>query len=163
MVMDKRKRMSGSYTYGNVAYDIQPKVKPEVRPVKRNKVGKSKKAQRALKVKLKLMCAIALFGAITFLVLSRAAYINSLTADVRGIKKDITTIQKDNANLEVQIASACNLKSIEETALNGMHMVTPNSNSVEYIKVESLAQVNENQDNNVKAGFDIKKLLGFND
>ena len=163
MVMDKNKRTSGNYTYGNVAYEIQPKVQPEVRPVRKTKVGKSKKAQRALKVKLKLMWTVAVLGAITFVILNRAAKINSLTANVRSLKSDIATIQKDNANLEVQIASACNLKSIEDTALNSFKMVMPGNNSIKYIEVGSLAQVEENTAEVVKAGFDIKKLLGFND
>lgn len=163
MVMDKRKRISGNYTYGNVAYDIQPERQPEVRPVKRTKVGKSKKSKRALKLKLKLMRSVALFGAVIFLVLSRTAQINSLTADVRSVKKDITIMQKENANMEVQIASACNLKSIEETATNSYKMIIPGSGSVRYIQVEELAQVQEKQEENMKVGFDIKKLLGFND
>lgn len=162
MVMDKRKRMSGNYTYGNVAYNIQPERQPEVRPVKKIKTGQSKKAKKALKVKLKLMWSVALFGSITFFLLSRTAKIYSLTADVRSIKKDITAIQKENANLEVKIASACNLKSIEETATNTYEMVAPESDYVEYIQVEELSQVQEEKKESIKAGFDIKKLFGFN-
>lgn len=163
MVMDKRKRISGNYTYGNVAYNIQPERKPEARPVKRTKIGKSKKSKNALKIKLKLMRSVALFGVVTFLILSRTAQINSLTANVRSLKKEITNVQKENANLEVQIASACNLKNIEETATNSHKMITPNSNNVKYIQTEALAQVQENKEESVKVGFDIKKLLGFND
>jgi len=163
MVMDKRKKVSGNYTYGNVAYNLQPERQPDVRCVKKAKVVKSKKAKKALKVKLKLMRSVAIFGVITFLILCRTAKINSLTADVRSIKKDITNIQKENANLEVKIASACNLKSIEETATNTYEMVDPTSDNVEYIQVEELAQVQEEEEESTKAGFDIKKLFGFND
>lgn len=163
MVMDKRKRISGIYTYGNVAYNIQPERQPEIKHVKKTKVGRSKKAERALKIKLKLMWSVAMFGAITFLILCRTAKINSLTANVRSIKKDITNIQKENANLEVKIASACNLKSIEETATNTYEMVDPSSDNVEYIQVEELSQIHEEKEESTKAGFDIKKLFGFND
>lgn len=162
MVMEKRKRIAGNYTYGNVAYNIEPERRPDAKPIKKTKIGHSRKAKKALKIKLKLMWYVALLGTMTFLVLSRAARINGLAADVRSIKEDITTVQKENADLEVKIASACNLKSIEKTATNSYKMITPDSNNVNYIQVEELSQIQEEKEDkeeSSKVGFNIKKLF----
>lgn len=135
--MEKNKKYSKNYVYGSVAYDIQPEIKREKKPVKRVKT------RNKAKIKLKMVGSIMVIAVISLLTLTRFASIIRLTYDIRTAKSDIKKVQETNENTRVQMAKASNIKSIEETAVNKLGMVIPDKSQIVYIDVKPLTSIVE--------------------
>jgi cell division protein FtsL len=157
LVMVKNKKNAKSYVHGNVAYDIHPEKKLEVKkkPRKRKKVKQNKN----LKVKLKIICTIGLVFALSFLTISRFTVIMDMSADIREVKSEIREVQKENDNIKVDLARMDNIRNIEQVAMNQYGMVVPQRDEIIYIDVKSLAASNEKPQ--VTAFQAIQKLLGL--
>jgi cell division protein FtsL len=155
LVMVKNKNSIKSYTYGNVAYDMQPEKESKIK----RKARKVKKTNTDLRAKLKVIAMIGMIFVFSFLTISRFTVIISMSADVRGIKKEITKIQKENENIKVELATMDNIKKIEDYAVNKYGMVVPERNQIVYIDVKPLT--NSSEETKFTAFQTIQKLLGL--
>ncbi len=161
--MEKNKRSSKSprnrsgYVYGNVAYDIQPEIKHERKPVKR------KNTNNRLKLKLKVVRSIMVIAFISLLTLTRFASMIRLTYDIREVKADIKKVQEENENTRVQMAKMSSIKSIEDTAINKLGMIIPDKGQIVYMEVEPLTALTEKSEAGKKTAFNdlVQKIFGL--
>lgn len=161
--MEKNKRNSknprnkSNYVYGNVAYDIQPEIKHEKKPVKR------KKANNKVKLKLKVVGSIMVVAFISLLTLTRFASMIRLTYDIREVKSDIKKVQEENENTKVQIARMSSIKGIEETAVNKLGMVIPDKGQIVYMEVEPLTALTEEHEEGRRTALNdfVQRIFGL--
>lgn len=163
MVMEKNKRSTRNtrntknYVYGSVAYDIQPEIKQERKPVKR------KKAKSKVKIKLKVVGSVMVIALISLLTLTRFASMIRLTYDIREVKSDIKKVQEANENTRVQMAKMSNIKSIEKTAVNELGMVIPDTSQIVYMDVKPLTALTEESKEGIKTATNdfMQKIFGL--
>lgn len=98
---------------------------------KQNENKKSKKEIRQEKlknfrIKFSIGCKTVLIFAAFFFILFREAQINELFSNIQKLKTEITTIQKENDQLEINIQNGINANHIEQAAkeLLGMQKLT---------------------------------------
>lgn len=153
----KNTRNTRNYVYGNVAYDIQPEVKYEKKPVKR------KKTNNKVKIKLRVIGSVIAVALISLLSLTRFASIIRLTYDIREVKSEIKKVQEANENTKVQMAKMSNIKSIEETAVNKLGMVIPDKSQIVYMDVKPLTALTEESEEGKKTAANdfIQKIFGL--
>jgi cell division protein FtsL len=155
--MVKNDKYQKHYTYGNVAYEIQPQINHEEKVKK--KIKKNTKAE--INIKLKMMGLIGMLTVCSFLLLCRFAQINTLTGNLRSLKSDIKSVQKENENLEVQIARVNNIKDIESKAVSTYGMVVPDKSAVVYIDIKQFASNEEKNVKKASAFESVQRLLGL--
>lgn len=160
MVMEKNKRNTRNtrnYVYGSVAYDIQPEIKHDKKPIRR------KKTNNRVKIKLKMIGSIMVIGLVSLLTLTRFASMIRLTYDIRGVKAEIKKVQEANENTRVQMAKMSNIKSIEETAVNKLGMVIPEKAQVVYMDVKPLTALTEESKEGTKTATNefMQKIFGL--
>lgn len=155
--MEKNKKYSKNYVYGSVAYDMQPEIKNERKPIKRIK------PKNRVKIKLKMVGNILIIALISLLTLSRFASIIKLTYDIRTVKSDIKKVQEANENTRVQMAKMSNIKSIEETAISKYGMVIPDKSQVVYIDIKPLTSLTEQSKEGTKTAANefVQKIFGL--
>lgn len=115
--------------YQGYQYETSPrKIQPEYEPIKKQNPYKGKKASTVkkkkqtvkTKSKMKPKVKVALYIAIGFLVLFGISYRNSLIAESfsqkEALKENLSSIQKENEQLKVNIESSLNLKNVEQMA-----------------------------------------------
>ncbi len=152
--------MSGrSYQY---QYDTSPrKLKPEYeqkqvkkkRPVKKSKptkqiktsqkvdvntkknVERKQKEKLEIKAKIHLVIKCFIMFAILFLIIFRNSQINEAFATIQNLKSQITTIQKENDQLEVSIQNSINLNNIEQAAKEKLGMQKRTNKQTVYINL----------------------------
>lgn len=155
--MVKNDKYQNNYTYGNVAYKLQPEIEHQEKVKKQPK--KNNKAQ--INIKLKMMGLLGVLTVCSFLLLCRFAQINTVTGNIRTIKSEIKSVQKENENLEVNIASVNNIKDIENNAVSKYGMIVPDKNAVVYIDVKKLTVNEETDTKNVSVFDSVQRLLGL--
>ena len=155
--MEKNKKQSKNYVYGSVAYDIQPEIKKEKKPIKRTKT------KNKVRVKLKMVRSIFIISVISFLTLTRFASMIRLTYDIRTVKSEIKKIQETNENTRVQMAKLSNIKGLEETAVGKLGMKIPDKTQVVYIDVKPLTSSGEQLREGKKTAANefIQKIIGL--
>lgn len=91
---------------------------------KKNELKKEKLTN--LKIKFSIGCKTVLIFAAFFFILFREAQINELFSNIQKLKTSITTIQKENDQLEINIQNSINANNIEQAAkeLLGMQKLT---------------------------------------
>lgn len=112
-------------------YETSPrKLQPEYVPIKKKYPRKStakksnvtskKKVKTKDKKQIKMHAKVMGYVAIGFIILFAISYRNSLInekfAEIKTLKTELATIQKENEQLEVNIESNLNLKTIEQSA-----------------------------------------------
>lgn len=153
LVVEKNKKNYGNYTYGNVAYELEPKV------VKEKKVVKRKNKKNNVKNKLKLIFSIGLLTVFSFIILTRYAAITKMTYNIRSIKSDVAKMQKLNENITVEIAKQNNIRSVEKLATGKYGMVMPESKNVVYVDVKPLTPLKSETKTTSNSLFN--KIIGF--
>ena len=91
---------------------------------KKNEIKKEKLAN--FKIKFSIGCKTVLIFAAFFFIIFREAQINELFSNIQKLKTSITTIQKENDQLEINIQNSINANNIEQAAkeLLGMQKLT---------------------------------------
>lgn len=132
---------------------IQPKTTKTVskkNTVTKNSKKEEQKAQKRLiaKTKFSIFVKCAILFAIVFLILFRNSQINESFSNIQKLKSEITAIQKENDQIEINIQNSMNTNNLEQNAkvLLGMQKLTnrqivyiniPKKDYVEY-KVEEI-------------------------
>lgn len=121
-------------TYRNMyQYETSPrKLQPEYEVRKNPNVGKksstlsNKKAQKKKKIRLKNHTRAVLYLVVGFVILFAISYRNSLiTASFdkkESLKKELAVLEKENAQLEVNMENSLNLNNIEKAAKEKLGM-----------------------------------------
>lgn len=114
------------YQYETSPRKLQPEYEPNIRkanPYKGKKKSTVKKVSRSnakTKAKMNSKKKLALYIAIGFLVLFGISYRNSLITESfnekEELKKNLSSIQKENEQLKVNIESSLNLNNVEQMA-----------------------------------------------
>lgn len=104
---------------------------------KKNKKEEEKKAQKMLIIKTKfsifVKCAV-LFG-IIFLILFRNSQINESFAKIQKLKSEITAIQKENDQIEINIQNSMNSNNLEQKAKDLLGMQKLTNKQIVYINI----------------------------
>lgn len=95
------------------------------------------KAQKKLykKAKLSIFLKAVLLFAILFFVLFRTSQINESFAKIQKLKSEITTLQKENDQLEISIQNSLNLNNIEQSAKELLGMQKLTNKQTNYISI----------------------------
>lgn len=97
-----------------------------------------RKKQRALETKknAKVIFDILLGFAILLLISYRYALINAKLSDKESLKTELSTIQKQNAQLKVSIEQGMNIKTIEQAAKEKLGMQKLDNNQKIYVSLD---------------------------
>ena len=107
-------------------YETSPrKLQPEYRPEKK-KYPKKSTARKTAKPKkvtakqtngqIKMMAYVAIGFMILFAISYRNSIINEKFSEIKTLKSDLSAIQKENEQLEVNIENGLNLQTVEQSA-----------------------------------------------
>ncbi len=102
----------------------QPKKQPEVKPRKKPKTKKH-------------IFNLAFVFAVSIIIIARYAYIAELGFEHRNLKAGYKEAQKEQTDLNVQIAKTVNLEALEKTAIEQLGMQYPNvQTQIVYVSVK---------------------------
>ena len=133
-----------SYGY---QYETSPrKLKPEYEkrkvqkksPIKKQKVqkeDKQKQIKTSLKSKVYFSIKCFLMFVILFLIIFRNSQINESFSNIQDLKAKITSLQKENDQLEVSIQNSINLNNIELAAKEKLGMQKRSAKQTVYINL----------------------------
>lgn len=134
--------------YYGYQYETSPrKIQPEYEPTNKPNPYKNKKTttrktvnkKAKAKIKLKPKVKIAIYIAIGFAVLFGISYRNSLITESfnkkEKLKKEISSIQKENEQLKVNIESSLNLNNVEQMAKELLGMQKLDNNQKVYVSL----------------------------
>ena len=136
-----------SYGY---QYETSPrKLKPEYekrpakkkKPVKKaneevkKKVDNKKQTKSDFRPKVYLFIKFILLFAIVFLIILKNSQMNEAFATIQNLKAQITSIQKENDQLEVSIQNSINLNNIEQAAKEKLGMQKRTNKQTRYINL----------------------------
>lgn len=134
--------------YNGYQYETSPrKIQPEYETRKKknpydiNKKSTARKVSRrkVVKSKMKPKAKVALYVAISFIVLFGLSYRNSLITEnfnkKEKLKEQLSSVQKENEQLKVNIESSLNLKNIEQQAKELLEMQKLDNKQKVYINL----------------------------
>ena len=117
---------------------------------KSRKEAQEKVKQQKLKGRLAVLRSIALVFVLALLVVGRFAQIYSLQSSLTKTRSQISNLQAENENLKIVLLKDSNLKTVEDTAVNKLHMVRPDTSKVMKVDLNKVnyfaAQSNENNE-----------------
>ena len=95
------------------------------------------KSEKRLKAKLNffLVVKFVLLFAILFLILFRNSQISAKFAEIQGLKSELTTLRKENDQLEINIQNSLNLNNVELEAKERLGMQKLSSKQTVYINL----------------------------
>jgi len=136
-------RMVG-YQYETSPRKLQPEYEPKTRktnPYKGKKTSTYKNVNKKAKAKTKMKpkVRLALYIAIGFVVLFGISYRNSLIAESfnekESKKQELSSIQKENEQLKVNIESSLNLNNVEQMAKEMLGMQKLDNSQKVYVSL----------------------------
>ena len=143
---------NNKYQYGTSPRKLQPEYEPQVKrypkkstarkspkmePKKRIKAkAKAKpKTKRKLKPEVKMMVYVAIGFMVLLAISYRNSVINERFAEIKKLKTNLATLQKENEQLEANIESNLNLKTIEQSARDSLGMQKLENSQSVYINL----------------------------
>lgn len=132
-----------NYDFETFAPKKQPVAEPEatgfepriVRPKKKSIVQQQREKQLALRKIISIIAAsvlfFALFGARVWIQVS----LNEKTKELSDIQNAISVQQSESVYLENKLNSMVNLRTVENVAVNKLHMVKKESSQIRYVMV----------------------------
>jgi len=137
-----RNTMNGSYyTYGNVAYELQPDYSPyrirEEEEERRKEEARTEKAEarenRIASVKMIAVALVLFIGCIAFMGMN--VLVDHAEVSLRQQKNDLDNLKAANAILEAEMAEQLDMDYIKQEATERLGMNEPQSYQVVYIDV----------------------------
>lgn len=129
------------YQYETSPRKLQPEYEPRIKKYPKKSTARKVKVEpkkqvkpkekRKLKIEAKVIAYVAIGFTILFAISYRNSVINEKFAETKTLKSNLAALQKENDQLEANIESSLNLKTIEQSAkeLLGMQKLE-NSQSV---------------------------------
>lgn len=129
--------------YGNYQYETSPrKLEPDYRPNKNNKQKNknTNKKEEKKEIKKQSKAKIIVWIAIGFSILLAISYRNSVITEKfnekEDLKKQLSAIQKENEQLQVNIENSLNLNTVEQLAKERLGMQKLNNNQKVYVSLD---------------------------
>ncbi len=136
---------NNTYQYETSPRKLQPEYEPiqkkQSKEYKKNEQTKkiSKSVKNRTKAKLKPKVKLTICVAIGFLVLFGISYRNSLITESfnekEDLKKELSSLQKENEQLKVNIESSLNLNNVEQMAKEKLGMQKLDNNQKVYVNL----------------------------
>lgn len=123
----------GNYIKGNTA--LAPELQPNEENNKESKVEKQKvikKRNLRIKNKLKILRNISITFVLGVALIGRYGKIYSLQKQLNTVNQNISSINKENENLKVELVRFSNIQYIEDVATKKLKMVRPTKGSIIY-------------------------------
>lgn len=105
---------------------------------------KTKKLQTKFKKKPNLIFALLLVFTMLFIIIYRNSMVNEAFSQLQGLKKQMTALQKENDQLEVNIQNSINLNNIETAAKEQLGMQKLTSLQTVYISLDKRDYIEPN-------------------
>lgn len=134
-------RSNSYYTYGNVAYDVQPadtqiQHKRKTHPQKSALTRKESLARRENRIHSFQVCMVMLLifsGCIAFM--GANVIVTNQEVQIRQKKSELSDLKAQNATLESELAEQIDLDYIKQEAMTRLGMSEPQSYQIVYIDV----------------------------
>ena len=135
------------YNRSRYQYETSPrKLQPEYRPTKKQYPKKSTAKKNNVKTKAKQQTKkntnskIILYIGAIFVILFAVSYRNALIAqkysEIKNLKSELSEVEKENKQLEVNIESKTNLGTIEEKASKELGLKKLDDSQIVYVNTE---------------------------
>lgn len=135
------------YNRSRYQYETSPrKLQPEYRPTKKQYPKKSTAKKNNVKTKSKQQAKkntnskIILYIGAIFVILFAVSYRNALIAqkysEIKNLKSELSEVEKENKQLEVNIESKTNLGAIEEKASKELGLKKLDDSQIIYVNLE---------------------------
>ena len=135
------------YNRSRYQYETSPrKIQPEYRPTKKQYPKKSTAKKNNVKTKAKQQTKkntnskIILYIGAIFVILFAVSYRNALIAqkysEIKNLKSELSEVEKENKQLEVNIESKTNLGTIEEKASKELGLKRLDDSQIVYVNTE---------------------------
>lgn len=95
------------------------------------------KTEKRIKSRLKVIRNIALIFVIGIIMVGRYCIIYNMQTNLNSIKSEIADKNRQNENLKVELVKYSNLQYIEDKAVNSIHMIQPEKNSIIYMDLST--------------------------
>lgn len=139
---NKRNAYKGSYyTYGNVAYELQPDYAPYYEDDKKQQEAKEAIRQAAAERRENRMHAahvcmvMLLIFAGCIAIMGATVIVKNQEVQIREKKDELATLKSQNAILEAELAEQIDLEYIKQEAINRLGMAEPQPYQIVYIDV----------------------------
>lgn len=137
----KRNRYnSARATYGSAAYDLDSlsggsvaMPRPLVRPREETAVRPKVRVREAGQISLFAVVGFLAIGVFAMLVLMSGIQLTTLSDDIAGLNRQMTTLQSEESKLRTQYELAFDLASIETAVTSNGSMVKPQSGQILYL------------------------------
>ena len=147
------------YQYETSPRKLEPEYIPTKKQSKKINNEQAKKRYKNEKIELKkeekkrkrkaVLYVVMIFSSL--LVISyRNSQITEKFTEIKGLKGDLATIQKENEQLEVNIESSINLTNIEKEASERLGMQKPTNEQKIYVSLPKKDYVQPTIENNIK-------------
>ena len=131
------------YNKNRYQYETSPrKLQPEYKPVKKQSIkkGTAKKKEIAKKSKKKSNTKVVLYIGLVFVILFAVSYRNALIAqkysEIKTLKSNLSNLEKENKQLEVNIETKTNIGAIEEKAAEELGLKKLDDSQIIYVNLE---------------------------
>lgn len=120
----------------NRAYDYIDEQYIFEKPLYEEKIKQKRVVKKAKKQRSKShISTVVLIFSISILVIARYAYIAEINFNINAMEKELKEVQKENSLLNVKLAQAINLQSLERIALEELDMQYPEPEQIVYVSV----------------------------
>ncbi len=119
-------------------YEPRPKKYPKKSTARKMQVPNKKvkpQSKKHLKSKAKVMAYVMIGFIILFAISYRNSVINEKFSEIKTLKSNLATIQKENEQLEVNIENNLNLKTVEQSAKELLGMQKLENSQTVYISL----------------------------
>lgn len=114
------------YQYETSPRKLKPEYEPQKNPYAKKKKSTAKKQSQKTKTQPKSHIKVVLYILLGFTILFAISYRNSLITESfnkkEDLKKELSSLQKENAQTEINIQSSLNLSNIEKAASSMLGM-----------------------------------------
>lgn len=114
------------YQYETSPRKLKPEYEPQKNPYAKKKKSTAKKQSQKTKIQPKSHIKVVLYILLGFTILFAISYRNSLITESfnrkEDLKKELSSLQKENAQTEINIQSSLNLSNIEKSASSMLGM-----------------------------------------
>lgn len=97
----------------------------------------NKKRQSSLNKKAHVLLNIGITFVVSMILIMRFAYICNYRNEIVQTQKKITTLNKENENLKVELLKYDNIKYVEKIAVEKLHMQKSNLSNVDYCDLQT--------------------------
>lgn len=125
------------YQYETSPRKLQPEYEPRKNPYKKKKSSTKNVKKTDDKKKMKNKARVVVYLAVTFAILFTISYRNSLITESfnkkEKLKKELSTIEKENEQIKISIENSFNLNNVEQSAKDMLGMKKLDNSQKVYI------------------------------